>query len=217
MTIGAIFDWDGVLIDSSSHHEESWRLLAAEQSKVLPEGFFKATFGMKNEEIIPRFLGWAEDTDAVRTLSLRKEELYRDVVREQGIEPLPGVQAWLQELKQREVPCIIASSTHRENIRLSLDLLGLSGMFVDMVTSEDVTLGKPHPQVFLKAAEVISMPPAQCIVFEDAHVGIEAARAAGMAVVALSTTHPAESLRDADLIVASLAELSFGQVSGLLS
>ena len=77
--LGAIFDWDGVIIDSSLHHEESWERLARETGFTLPEGHFKKGFGMKNEFIIPNVLNWSNRPEEIRELSLRKEELYREI------------------------------------------------------------------------------------------------------------------------------------------
>jgi HAD superfamily hydrolase (TIGR01509 family) len=204
---GAIFDWDGVIIDSSRHHEKSWERLAAEERKALPEGHFKAGFGRKNQYIIPEILGWATEASEIDRISLRKEALYRDVVREWGLEPLPGVKTWLERLRDAGVPCAIGSSTHRPNIDLSLGLLGFASFFSAIVTAEDVTLGKPDPQVFLLAASRIDRPPERCVVFEDAFVGIEAAKAGNMKVIGVATTHPAEALRDADRTVRQLDEL----------
>ena len=86
---GALFDWDGVIIDSSSHHEESWERLAREEARTLPPDHFKKGFGRKNEFIIPKLLGWAHDPAEIRRISLRKEALYRDVVAERGLSALP--------------------------------------------------------------------------------------------------------------------------------
>lgn len=207
-TWGAIFDWDGVIIDSSRHHEESWERLAREVAKPLPPGHFKKGFGRKSEFIIPQLLAWTSDLEEIRSLSLRKEALYREVVKELGLEPLPGVRDWLQTLASAGIPCVVGSSTHRENIELALELIGLREFFAAVVSSEDVTHGKPHPDVFLRAAEKISRQPAACVVFEDAHVGIQAARHAGMKVVAVATTNPLGDLTDADLAVERLDELT---------
>src|ERR1700737_3082197 len=98
--IGAIFDWDGVIIDSSSHHEKSWEGLAAETGFFLPPDHFKRGFGMMNTFIIPKLLKWAEAPDEVHRLSLRKEALYRELVVEHGIAALPGVTKWLDELRR---------------------------------------------------------------------------------------------------------------------
>jgi HAD superfamily hydrolase (TIGR01509 family) len=209
---GAVFDWDGVIINSAAHHEASWERLAKECGKALPEGHFKRGFGMKNEFIIPELLGWTNVPTEVRILSLRKEALYRQLVREMGIEPLPGVREFLQALKDNGIPCIIASSTHRENITTTLDVLGLENSFAAMVTSEDVKRGKPDPEVFLTAAARIDVAPADAVVFEDALVGIAAAKAAGMRVVAVASTEPREKLAHADWVVDRLDELTVPQL-----
>ena len=211
----ALFDWDGVIIDSSRHHEESWERLAREQAKPLPEGHFKRGFGMKNEWIIPNLLGWTQDVGEISRLSLRKEALYREVVADWGISALPGVVDWLQTLREAGVPCVIGSSTHRLNIVSTLDRLGLSEAFDAIVSAEDVTAGKPDPEVFLLAAQKAGCPADRSVVFEDAHVGIEAARRAGAKVIAVATTNALEELGKADLAVASLAELTLEKVSAL--
>jgi HAD superfamily hydrolase (TIGR01509 family) len=211
---GAIFDWDGVIIDSSRHHEESWERLAREEHRELPEGHFKAGFGRKNQFIIPEILAWTREDSEIERISLRKEALYREVVCERGLEPLPGVQTWLERLRDAGVPCAIGSSTHRPNIDLSLSILGFASFFSAIVTAEDVTFGKPDPQVFLVAASRIQRSPECCVVFEDAFVGIEAAKAGGMRVIGVATTHPPEALGDADRAVRRLDELTTDELAG---
>jgi beta-phosphoglucomutase family hydrolase len=203
----ALFDWDGVIIDSSRHHEESWERLAREIALPLPDGHFKKGFGRKNEFIIPEILSWSSEETQIRQLSLRKEALYREVVADWGLEPLPGVRTWLSRLRDAGVPCAIGSSTHRANIDLSLELIGLAEFFAAIVTAEDVKQGKPDPEVFVKGALALGAVPERCVVFEDALVGIAAARAGGMKVVAVATTHPLEELGVADLAVRRLDEL----------
>jgi beta-phosphoglucomutase family hydrolase len=211
---GAIFDWDGVIINSARHHERSWELLAGETGRILPEGHFVRGFGRKNDFIIPELLGWTFDPVEISRLSLRKEELYREVVRELGITALPGVESWLRALRNEGIACVIGSSTHRENIVVTLDVLGLKEFFSAIVSAEDVTHGKPDPEVFLKAAARIGVEPARGVVFEDALVGIAAARAAGMRVVAVATTEPQEKLAHADFVVHRLDELTVAKVWG---
>lgn len=215
MNTGAIFDWDGVIVDSSRQHEASWVRLAEEAGKPLPVKHFERSFGMKNEVIIPELLGWTRDPEEIRRLSLRKEELYRELVRERGLSPLPGVVPFLERLEAAGIPRIIGSSTHRENITTSLDVLGLRSYFGEWVTAEDVSRGKPDPEVFQVCAGKLGLSPSECIVFEDAHVGIEAARAGGMRVVAVATTHARDSLRAADRIVDRLDELGVADLHAL--
>jgi beta-phosphoglucomutase family hydrolase len=209
---GAIFDWDGVIINSAAQHEISWDRLAKECGKTLPENHFKRGFGMKNEVIIPELLRWTTVPTEIRLLSLRKEAIYREVVREQGITALPGVESWLRTLRDGKIPCAIASSTHRENITTTLDVLGLEPFFSAIVTSEDVKRGKPDPEVFRTAAQRLGVEPIDAVVFEDALVGIAAAKAAGMRVVAVATTEPKDKLAHADWVVDRLDELSVAQL-----
>ncbi len=205
--IGAIFDWDGVVIDSSRHHEESWNRLAAEEKRTLPDGHFLKGFGMKNEAIIPTILAWTQDESDIRRLSLRKEVLYREIIREWGIEPLPGVRPFLERLQAARIPRVIGSSTHRLNITTSLEILGLARFFAAIVSAEDVNHGKPDPEVFLLAADKIAKAPSACCVFEDAPMGIQAALAGGMKAVGVTGTHGIGALSGAHLIVRRLDEL----------
>jgi beta-phosphoglucomutase-like phosphatase (HAD superfamily) len=207
---GAIFDWDGVIIDSSRHHEESWNRLARETGRALPPGHFLKGFGMKNEAIIPGILAWTEAEAEIRALSLRKEVLYREIIREWGLEPLAGVRVFLERLTEAGIPRVIGSSTHRLNIASSLEMLGLAGFFTEsspcdlLVSAEDVSRGKPDPEVFLKAAARINIPPARCVVFEDAPMGVDAALAGGMKAIGVAGTHGGSVLAKAHRVVRRL-------------
>jgi HAD superfamily hydrolase (TIGR01509 family) len=216
MLIGALFDWDGVIIDSARQHAESWERLAAEEGRVLPENHFRLGFGMKNERIIPDLLGWTNDPAEIRRLSLRKEALYREIVVAEGTVALPGVREFLDRLLEAGVPCAIGSSTHRENIATILGVIGLADRFACVVTAEDVGQGKPDPEVFLKSAAGIRREPAQCVVFEDAIAGLEAARRGGMRAIGVATTHPASALGLADRVVRRLDELAVADLVALV-
>jgi len=204
---GALFDWDGVIINSASAHERSWERLAETESLSLPADHFLKGFGMRNEVIIPDLLEWTRDPEEIRRLSLRKEELYRDVVREEGVEVLPGVRTYLTSLQKAAVPCVVATSTQRANVELIFDVTGLGPFFQDVVASEDVRHGKPDPEVFLIAAEKAGVSPADAVVFEDAHHGIEAALAGNMRAIGVLTTHPGGILQGAHRLVNQLDEL----------
>jgi HAD superfamily hydrolase (TIGR01509 family) len=205
----AVFDWDGVIINSEECHRRGWEVLAAELGLEYPPGYFEKTFGRKNAEIIPDFLGWTKDPALIAEYSFRKEACYRQVVQERGVQALPGVRVWLQRLEDAGVPCGIGSSTARANIDLSLEMIGCAQFFRTIVSAEDVKIGKPDPAVFLTVAERLGMPAERCIVFEDAFVGLEAAQRAGMKRVAVATTNPAEALREhADRVVTRMDELT---------
>jgi len=212
---GLLFDWDGVVIDSSEQHERSWELLAAERGLPLPEGHFKAGFGKKNEIIIPA-LGWGDDPDLVRELADRKEALYRKLVAEDGVTVLPGARELLEALKREGIPRAVGSSTPRENLDALFAVTGLDQLFDAVVCGSDVTHGKPHPEVFLAGASRLGLDPGRCIVIEDAFAGIDAARNAGMKVVGVATTNPIDSLSLCDLAVTSLVEVTPARLHSLL-
>jgi beta-phosphoglucomutase family hydrolase len=214
MLRAVIFDWDGVVVDSSAHHERSWEVLATKRGLPLPPDHFKRGFGKKNNVIIPD-LGWAADPTEVDALAHEKEEIYRAMVREKGIEPLPGVRELLAGLREKGIPCAIASSTERANLDLPLDLMGLRDFFQVIVSGEEVIHGKPDPAVFLVAAKRLGIVPADCVVIEDALVGIEAAKRAGMAVLAVATTNPLEALGSADAAIGSMAEVTPARLAAL--
>jgi HAD superfamily hydrolase (TIGR01509 family) len=194
MKLGALFDWDGVVIDSSKAHEESWNILGDEIGKTLPDGHFKRGFGRKNQVIIPEILGWSNDLVEIEQLGNRKEELYREIIAEKGVDRIPGIAAFLQDLNEAGIQCAVGSSTPRKNVETILSLLGFGEFFKAIVCAEDVSHGKPHPEVFLTGAAQIGCDPAACAVFEDAFFGLRAAKAGGMKAIALTTTHAASKL-----------------------
>ena len=124
--IGVIFDWDGVIIASHDQHELSWQKLAEENNKTLPINIFKETFGMRNESIIPKHFGdWIDKgkENQVQDIADRKEQIYREIIIESGIDPLPGVTKLLATLKEENIRCSIGSSTPTKNIETVIGMI----------------------------------------------------------------------------------------------
>ena len=195
--LGFIFDWDGVIVDSSFLHEKSWEALAQEIDRPLPQNHFKQGFGKRNEIIIPKILKWSKDGQQVKLWGKRKEELYRKFAKEAGIQLLTGMKDFLKDMQRHQIPAVIGTSTSKENIALAFEQLGIEDFFIGAICSEDVTRGKPDPEVFLKAAKLLQLPPVQCVVFEDSTHGIKAARAGGMKAVGIKTSQTAAALSQA--------------------
>lgn len=212
---GAIFDMDGVLVDSAEAHYEAWCLLGDEVGKEHPREFFEKTFGMHNREIIPIWLGPEVPRDEVERLSVLKEALYRKVAAE-TLKPLDGSVDLVRALGADGFLLAVGSSGPPENVQLVLEVLQLGDLFSALSTGADVREGKPDPEVFLKAAEKLGIPPAQCVVFEDAPQGVEAGLRAGSRVIAVSSTRAPEELSEADLVVSSLARLEPATVRDVL-
>ena len=201
----AIFDHDGVLVDSLECHQQAWLELERRTRLGLTPEFIHATFGMTNPSILRRLKGDVLTDDEIQRYSDMKEECYRDVARGR-IALMDGVRQVLDGLTAHGVKLAIGSSGPRANLELTVAECGLSGRFAAIASLEDITRGKPDPQVFLVAAAKTGTAATRSIVFEDAPVGIQAAKAAGMYAVGLTTTHPAPSLHEAgaDEVVTNL-------------
>lgn len=203
----AIFDWDGIVVDSAPLHVLTWDMLAKERGRCLPEGLRIGSLGIKAEAVITDLLHWTQDPAEVRRLSFRKEELFRDIVRRDGIGAQPGVVRFLERLRKLGIPCAVGSSAPRLNIEVGMDALGIRPLFAASVAGDEAARGKPAPDIFLQAAGRLGRKASECVVFEDAPAGIEAAHAAGMQVIAVLTTNPREALAKADWIAGSFEEI----------
>ncbi len=202
----AVFDHDGVLVDSLEFHSQAWLELGHKTGLKFTPEFIHETFGMTNPSIFRRLLGDAITEDEMARYSDLKEVCYREVARGR-IRLMDGVREVLDALTARGVKLAIGSSGVRANLELTVTECGLDGRFAAIASLEDITRGKPDPQVFLVAAAKAGVEPAHSVVFEDAPVGIQAAKAARMYAVGLTTTHPAPALANAgaDQVVDSLA------------
>jgi beta-phosphoglucomutase len=209
----AIFDHDGVLVDSLDSHTQAWLEMGRREGLNLTPQFIHETFGMTNPSIFRRLLGDSVDERELKRYSDLKESYYRDVARG-TIHLMQGVREVLDALTAHGVKLAIGSSGVLPNLELTVSECGLTGRFAAIASLEDITRGKPDPQVFLVAAKKAGCSPAHSVVFEDAPVGIQAAKAAGMYAVGIMTTHPATGLREAgaDEVVENLVGYDVGRL-----
>ncbi len=198
-----LWDLDGTLVDSEELHWLSWRDTMRPEGVELTYAQFLASFGQRNDRIIPVWLGADVDAARVQRIGEEKEAEYRRLAEAHGLTPLPGAREWLAALRAGGWKQAIASSAPLVNVEMMLRVAGLEGCLDAIVSAEDVTMGKPDPQVFLKAAARLQVPPPRCIVVEDAAAGVEGARRAGMRSVGVTR----DGLLDADVFVRSLADL----------
>ena len=207
-----LWDMDGVLIDSGPLHRRAWQLFLKRKGLDIGETIFTLGFGRPNTEVIPEFLGDrlgdALTPERIAQLSDEKERCYRDLVRAQGVTPVPGVLDWLKRFSDAGIRQAVATSGCRANAELIVERLGAAPYLQAIVTAEDAPRGKPHPDLFLLAAERLSTLPSQCLVIEDSLHGIRAAQAAGMRCLALTTTHRATQLK-ASAILTDMAAFSW--------
>ena len=198
-----LWDVDGTLIDSSEYHWLSWQSALEAENFPITREQFASTFGQRNDEILRAYFPAYSDEDVARVGDV-KEVLYRELIRARGIELLPGVRHWLDKLRRDGWLQAVASSAPRANLDAIISALALETYFAAIASAEDVTAGKPDPQVFLAAAAKIGVPPALCVVVEDAPAGTEAARRAGMRSVGVLSSH---GELKADVVVSSLEDL----------
>ena len=203
-----IFDMDGVLVDSYHAHYEAWKRLGQEHGLTMTEQQFAATFGRTSADIIGALWpGQADDAD-IPAWDDHKEALYRDILRER-FPAMAGAAELLRALARADFALAIGSSGPPENVQLVLERLPGAESITASVTGRDVTRGKPDPQVFLIAAQRLSVEPRSCAVVEDAPAGVQAARRAGMTAIALTGTADRATLAaDAHIVVDRLCDLT---------
>jgi beta-phosphoglucomutase len=199
-----LWDLDGTLVDSGELHWFSWRDTLQAEAVPVTHQMFLDTFGQKNDRILRMWLGDAATDERIQRIADAKEIEYRRLVQAHGLQPLPGAREWMDRLHDAGWKQAIASSAPRLNVEVMVKVLDLGRDLDAIVAAEDVTAGKPDPQVFLKAAERLGVPASACIVVEDAAAGVEAARRAGMRCIGVSAT----GSLDADVFVKSLADLA---------
>lgn len=221
MTWAAIFDFDGVIVNSEKQHEYCWKEIGKRRGKEVKREDFLRGFGLKNERFIREVLKWTDDLNEIEKIIHEKEAVFQDVAKRNPVELLPGVLPFVISLFKLSIPCAIGSSSIRKNIEVVLEGSPIFPLFKAIVAGEDVQNGKPNPEVFLTAATRVSVPPTRCVVFEDALLGVEAAKRAGMKTVAVTTTFDEELFRQSnykpDAIVAHLGDLPVEVISDWFS
>lgn len=203
---GALWDMDGVLVDTGEFHYRSWAQILPQYGFTFDWPRFQATFGMNNSGVIAALSGETPTETQVEEIGGRKEALFRELIRGQ-VQPLPGVLQWLQRLQDWGFLQAVASSAPPANIDALVDELNLRPFFQAIISGAALP-SKPDPTVFLQAALAVDVAPQRCVVFEDAVAGVEAARRAGMHCVAVTTTNGAAALEGAGIVVARLNQLS---------
>ena len=200
-TQAVIFDLDGTLIDNNSYHRQTWEKYLEKIGKKISEEEFNANMnGRTNEDAIKYIFGKDISNEDSLKHTLEKESLYREIYKP-FIKPVPGLIDFLEILKSKNIPMAIATSGIQPNIDFMFENIPIKQYFDLVVNSSHIKKGKPDPEIYLKVASLLHVSPKNCLVFEDAAVGIKSAKAAGMKVIAVATTQPKEELAEADEIM----------------
>lgn len=192
---------DGVLVNTNPYHKSAWTTYAAELGHNIDEVWMsRHIFGRINRDAITALLGHEPSEEELKIHTANKEALFIDLFRPH-IALLPGLDKLLAEAKAANVPLAVATSAPRMNVEFIFGELGLAQYFPVVIDDEMITRGKPDPEIYLKAAKALSVQPEDCLVFEDSFSGVRAAHAAGMPVIALSTTHKSFEFTDVELVI----------------
>ena len=213
-----IFDMDGVLVDTNPFHVQKWEALLTEHGIAFDrEALPRQVLGPGNDPTLRRFFGDRLTAGDRLRLGEELEARFRDAFGPHA-RPFAGVERLIAACYENGVRVALASAAMGKNVSFILDALKLRQCFHVVLTADELTQNKPHPEIYEKTAQKLGVPPAACVVIEDSFAGIEAAKGAGMKCVAVASTFPAAELRaqtHADLIDQSLDALKLEDLRGL--
>lgn len=197
---GFIFDMDGVIVHSNPAHKKAIQVFCEKYNLDISDTLLEnKVYGRTNKEWIPEVFGEISP-DKLIELADEKEKLFRDIFApEENV--VPGIQPFLQQLKKYGFPMAVATSAPVENADYILSRLSIESYFTTVLDSSFVTVGKPHPEVYIKASKALGKDPENCMVFEDSIAGVQAGLEAGTTVIGVTTTHSEEELSSCHLVI----------------
>jgi beta-phosphoglucomutase family hydrolase len=212
----AIFDMDGTMVDNTPYHFKSWQALFKKYNlgDLSPETYYTEISGIPIMDTMKRLFGNSNNQARLHELVKEKEDFYKSIY-EPFVTPVNGLENFLSELKDAGIKLAMASSATVDDINFILDHVPVRDYFDVIIDGNRVSKSKPNPQIFLKAAADMNIQPKDCVVFEDSLAGIKAANAAGMKVVAITTSHPTDKLQPADMAIADFSELTVQKLNAL--
>ena len=197
-----IFDMDGTLLESTEADYKAWEKVFKAYGRDLSYESYVPLLGIRSADVIRNILGFSNEDDVARVL-IEKFDRFVDYVNEHPVKPVAATNYFLQHLSRYDVQVGLATSSRQQKTMLLLERLDFLKYFNAIVTGEQVQNSKPAPDIFLRAAAKLKIDPQQCLVVEDGPIGVAAAKSAGMKCIAITTTHPAEKLQQADWIIDS--------------
>jgi len=187
-TRALIFDMDGVIIDSNPTHRQAWIEFNRRHGIETTDSMLARMYGKRNDEIVRDFFGAHLNDREVFDRGAAKEALYRQMIGPNlTISMVPGIREFLEA--HQNLATAVATNAEAANADFVLDRMGMRSLFRVVIDGHQVTNAKPHPEIYLRAAELLGVAPQDCVVFEDSYAGVAAGEAAGMPVIGIGTTH----------------------------
>lgn len=214
--IAVLFDMDGVIVDSNPWHKKALDIFFQRNNlKVSEEDLKTKLWGRANKDWIPDIFDVKLSKEEVRSLSLEKEAIWREIY-EGSVEPVKGLEAFLEQLKEAKVLATVSTSATTENVKFVLEATAFERFFDAIIDERSFSVGKPDPEVYLTSAMALGIGPEHCIVIEDSLSGVKAGKAAGMKVIGITTTHSKAELSDCDSVIDDFTQLSVQDLNALL-
>jgi len=212
---GIIFDMDGVIVDSNPFHKIALKQFCGKYGfELTDEQLLQKVYGRTNKEWLTNLMGKLPD-DQIHAYAEEKEALYRQLFKD-DIKPVKGLVQFLEQLDQHQIARAIGTSAPQSNVDFTLSKTNTLSYFTTILNDTFVTQGKPHPEIYLKAAKALALPNSRCIVIEDSLSGVAAGKAAGSKVIGIATTHTREELAHTDLVIDDFEDLSLAQLEQLV-
>ncbi len=214
--VAVIFDLDGTLVDNNPYHLKAWQEFYKLRNRTLTEKEYKQNFnGKTNTDVLAYVFNQPLSPQQIEDYTNEKEALYRKIYKP-FIKPVKGLLNFLQQLNTAGIPMAIATSGIKVNIDYLFELVPIEHFFKDVIYSKDVKKGKPDPEIYLLTAKRLNIHPSNCVAFEDSIAGIQSAKAAGMKVIAITTTHTPEELKIPDKFIADYDQVSPAEILKIL-
>ncbi|MGD2294665.1 MAG: HAD family phosphatase [Candidatus Aminicenantes bacterium] len=214
-TWAVIFDMDGVIVDNMEYHKKAWGIFLEKYAPDIELEEFSKHFGKVNRDLLQIVFKREISGEEESRFGEEKEAIYREIYADH-IVPTAGLLDILDSLKNNSIKTAVATAAPRINMDFMFEKTGIRKYFDVLIDATEVTRGKPDPEIYLKAAERLNRHPKDCLVFEDSFPGVQAARNAGMKVVALATSHPADRLQNADSVIKDFTEINFETICNYL-
>lgn len=208
---GVIFDMDGTLLESTEADYRAWEKVFNDYNQELPYEKYVPMLGVKSADVIKNAIGFKDEQDVKRILK-EKFDYFVEYINEHPIKPVVAAETFLKSLAHYPVKVALATSSRKEKMQMVLNQLNFLQYFEVIVTGDEVANSKPAPDIFLLAAKRLGLEAADCMVVEDGPVGVAAAKSANMKCLAITETHEAEKLSQADVIIDTYHEADFREI-----
>lgn len=205
----AIFDMDGTMVDNSEYHKKAWKeFLKRKGVNLTDKEYNEKISGNNNPKILENIFGPIHTPEEIKIFGSQKEELYREMYAPH-LKQVAGLNKIIKTLKKKGIKLGVATTSPALNRNFILDSLSLTKEFNVIMGDEHIINSKPHPEIYLRTANILKIKPAQCLVFEDSPTGVLSAKNAGMTIIGLLTYHTKKELNKADYIINDYTDLEF--------